>query len=441
MAELNLVYDPQGGKNQSLHPTQGEVYKSQKRFKTVRCGRGWGKTAYCIAEIAKEAKIPNSVIWYVGLTVALGKEQMWDRLCGMFPKEFIASVNKSTLCITLVNGTKIYIKGANNIHGATNLRGRRINLVVFDEAAFMGEDVWGKILQSAVRRATGRAIFLSTPNGYNWFKKLCETDHTDWAHFHYTTYDNPYYPKEEIDAQRDPSKTEQEDLSFRQEVLAEFLKEMGVVYQFTMEDNLTRNSFSGGKWFIGIDTGANDFTGVTWWRRTGGVYVSEYEYNNNTNSLPKHIEIIKDISKRLGCIDNNGNWVNTTLVIDQTTNKTELTSGSSVFRDFRRSGIPVMPSDKDMQLSVSCVKSLIESKRLFVKPVCVSLINAFKIWENGKHEPDILAAARYALRFAELHEAETQIAEKIPVDTIVKNATIGYTGSIMLSFRFGERNV
>lgn len=437
---LNPLYNPQGGSGQELHPAQREIFEATERFKVVCCGRGFGKTALALAEIAKESMIPNSVIWYVGKTLALGMEQMWDRIISMYPKDMIAGANKTEKCIALINGTKIYIKGGNNLFAAENLRGARINLVLFDEAAFMKEDVWCKIIQSAVRRVSGRAIFFSTPNGYNWFKTIFEIKHPDWKIFHFTSYDNPHYPKEEIDAQRDVNKTLDEDISFRQEVLAEFIEGVGMVYNLIMDKHIDRGRYSGGKWYIGIDTGVNnDYTAFVWSRWTGQKYIVEFEYKNNKNSLEKHIAILKDISERLGCYKNKS-FVNCTIVIDQSTNKTEMTSGSCVFAEFRKNGVPVCPSDRDKQLSIETIKKLMEGEepRLKIMPNCKSVIEAMKVWEYGKHEPDILAAMRYAIRFAERHELSISGIESFSIDNnrndvILEKATTFFA-------KFAERN-
>jgi len=449
MPKLNIRYDPQGGDNQKLHPNQGKIFNHPARFKTLNCGRGFGKTVYIFAEIAEEAKIPNSIIWYLGLTENLGEEQMWDRLLEMFPSEYIRKINKSDFTLTLTNGTKILIKSAANKNTIKNLRGARINLLILDEAAQMDESVWCKVMQSAVRRTRGRAIFLSTPRGFNWFKKLCEKEDKDWQNFHFTTYDNPHYPKEEIDAQRDETKSLKDDLDFRQEVLAEFLEGVGLVYHhFSRDVHVTHQEVVADSWIIGIDPAASskhsDDHGYTWTKRVGNKYIVVYEYKNNTDSLAVKIQALKRISADLGCYDGN-NWINTTLVIDQAAKKTDPSNGSSVVLEYRKARVPVQLSDYHKQLSINAIKDLFQTGRLLIHPKCKAVLDGIKTWMYGKHEPDVLAALRYSLRYAEMRKSGEQIESgNIDVDLFTSlcydsiEPTLKDKKSEITSIRFAE---
>jgi len=78
----------------------------------------------------------------------------------------------------------------------------------------------------------GEVLFISTPKGFNHFYELYNLENdpkrgSDYASFHFTSYDNPYIKKEEIEK----AKSEISEDEFAQEYLADFRKQQGLVYK------------------------------------------------------------------------------------------------------------------------------------------------------------------------------------------------------------------
>jgi predicted phage terminase large subunit-like protein len=71
--------------------------------------------------------------------------------------------------IELPGGGSVEVKSADV---ADHLRGEGLDGVVLDEAAFIDEQVWKNALRPALSDKQGWAMFLSTPNGKNWFYEL-----------------------------------------------------------------------------------------------------------------------------------------------------------------------------------------------------------------------------------------------------------------------------
>ena len=64
------------------------------------------------------------------------------------------------------------------------------------------EDGWLNSIRPTLTDYKGRALFLSTPRGKNYFYQLyCKQDQ-DWESFKFTTYDNPYIDADEINYAR-----------------------------------------------------------------------------------------------------------------------------------------------------------------------------------------------------------------------------------------------
>jgi hypothetical protein len=82
-----------------------------------------------------------------------------------------------------------------------NYRGDEFDFVIFDEVQdyrnfWVG---WQEAMRPTLTPRRGIAMFTGTPKGFNHFYDLFNTKDEDYNSFHYTSYDNPFIPKEEID--------------------------------------------------------------------------------------------------------------------------------------------------------------------------------------------------------------------------------------------------
>jgi PBSX family phage terminase large subunit len=167
----------------------------------------------------------NKQLWYIAPNYKQAKSIMWAMLMDLIPKQAVEKKNETELSISLINGSQIYLKGAED---PDSLRGVRIDFCIFDECAFISkwDEVW-KVMRPTLADSKAECWFISTPNGFNHFKDLAERTNPDFKYFHFTTYDNPYIPKEEIEATR----LEMDEDSFQQEIMGEFRKMSGLIYK------------------------------------------------------------------------------------------------------------------------------------------------------------------------------------------------------------------
>lgn len=147
-----------------LHEKQMEVYQNKARFRVVVAGRRWGKTQLSKISILKYSRIKNRLIWYVAPSYRMAKQIMWPELMASIPKQWIKKVNETTLSITLVNDTRIELKGADN---PDSLRGVGIHFLVMDEVQDIDSDAWHKVLRPTLASTGGHALFIGTPKSYN----------------------------------------------------------------------------------------------------------------------------------------------------------------------------------------------------------------------------------------------------------------------------------
>ena len=210
MAELNF----------QLLKWQQEVFKDTTRFKVVAAGRRCGKSRLSAVSLLIEGlNCPEgSAVMYIAPTLGQARTIIWDLLHEL-GRPVIKSSHINNLEILLVNGRKILVRGADN---PDSLRGVSLTYVVLDECAFIKEDVWQKIIRASLSDKKGRALFISTPSGRNWFYDVFklgqeETD-DEWRSWHFTTKDNETIDPKEIEA----AERTLSSFAFKQEYLSSF---------------------------------------------------------------------------------------------------------------------------------------------------------------------------------------------------------------------------
>lgn len=178
------------------HINQEKILQSDKRFRVVMCGRRFGKSELAQIGIITAA-LKGDQVAYITPTYKLAKT-FFEKLTQTVPFEN----NKSDLILTFPNGGTIEFFTGERLD---NLRGRKFHIVVIDEASFIPnlENGWLNSIRPTLTDYKGRALFLSTPKGKNFFYSLfLKSDQVQWESFKFTTYDNPYIEKSEIDDAR-----------------------------------------------------------------------------------------------------------------------------------------------------------------------------------------------------------------------------------------------
>jgi hypothetical protein len=195
-----------------LHENQQTIFDSPARFRVVMCGRRFGKSELSQVEIIINALLGKSVA-YITPTYQLAKT-FFDKLIKIVPFEN----NKSELIVRFPNGGSIEFFTGERLD---NLRGRKFHLVIVDESSFIPdlENGWLNSIRPTLTDYKGKALFLSTPKGKNYFYSLYLKGYMmeqDWQSFKFTTYHNPYIDPSEID----DAKMQLPNAVFEQEYMA-----------------------------------------------------------------------------------------------------------------------------------------------------------------------------------------------------------------------------
>ncbi len=206
--------------NFSLLPWQQTVYADQTRFKVIAAGRRCGKSRLAATTLIIEALKcpPGSAVLYVSPTMGQSRQIIWDLLLDL-GREVIQSSHVNNLDITMVNGARIYVRGADR---PDTLRGVSLTYAVLDEVADIKPEAWEQVIRASLSDRKGRGMFIGTPKGRNWFHDLWklgqDNQDSDWKSWHFTTQDNPLIDPSEIESAKKTLST----FAFKQEYLASF---------------------------------------------------------------------------------------------------------------------------------------------------------------------------------------------------------------------------
>lgn len=241
-----------------LHPTQREVARSPARYRVLACGRRWGKTRL-VSVIAVAEAIQGKRAWYVAPSYIMASVA-WRQMRSLARQVPVAVVHESARTVTIGRG-EVRVRSADS---PDSLRGEGLDLAILDECALIREDTWTAVLRPALADRRGRAVFVSTPRGQNWFWRLYQTaqDGGDWQAWRYPTSANPYISPDEIRAARQ----EMPERLYRQEIEAEFIDDAGGVFRRVVDAATAQAqeaAIRGHRYLIGVDWGKHvDYTAI-----------------------------------------------------------------------------------------------------------------------------------------------------------------------------------
>lgn len=379
-----------------LTPKQKEVLAGFRRFTLWRAGRRGAKTRFAVYKQGKFAITnPNTTNWYVAQETSL----LEDEIIPLYESIFhgvIRTYSKSRKCFTLVNGSTEFFKSANSNN---SLRGRGLHSLVGEEAVFWqnGHSLFNDTLRPQLADYLAWCLLISSPpskkcpKGAEWFRRTenifleeIKRGNPDYAVFHSTIYDNPYISREEIESIKSTTDPD----TWKVEYLGEYNDQVGQV-DWEFDPVECKRILTDGEALLfrarGGDWGLSDNTAFVWGTPISGdrIYIYDEHVANNLD-VPTHAQIIKRKTPYpVG-------WT----VLDSACWSRDA-SMTSVAKRFQAQGIPVMPATKDLDGSLSDVKTLFSLGKIIIHPQCTNLLNAIASWQHGTHEPDVHAAFRY----------------------------------------------
>jgi PBSX family phage terminase large subunit len=374
-----------------LTPAQNQIASHTHRFRVLNCGRRFGKTSLAIEEIKGKALGTPSHVLYIAPTIQQARDIAWEQIKRELRPIEISKKEAPSLEIRVrtVQGGESVIK-LRGWEAVETLRGQSFDFLVIDEVASMRNFWvgWNEVLSPTLTDRKGEALFISTPKGFNHFYDLYnlrERDQ-DYASFHYTTYDNPHIPVEEIEREK-RSKPEN---AFAQEYLADFRKAEGLVYKEFDRAKHVYTEIAEGTGFIetvaGVDFGFIHPAAVEVAKidRAGGLWITDELYQSHLTD----IEIAEYVAALPGVAR---------VFPDP--------ESPSAIEELKRHSVNVRPvvKGKDSEKhGIDKVRELLKANKLHVHRDCKGLITEFEThaYKEAKDEPeetgeDALDALRY----------------------------------------------
>ena len=217
--------------NYTPHEAQREIHEARPaRFRTVCCGRRFGKTMLAAAELLDCAAL-----------VAAG-DYGW-----IAPTYWTAS--RGIEAFALIAPGLVKMKGQNPVIGhfsgplgdcrfifcstdnEDSIPGLGFQGIVLDECAQIERRKYDVSIRPTISQTSGWQLAISTPRGRNWFYDLhtrgMEGGDPSYRSFVFPSDANPFFPRGEMGLARD---TLPQDV-FRQEYLAEFLEDSAGVFR------------------------------------------------------------------------------------------------------------------------------------------------------------------------------------------------------------------
>lgn len=175
------------------------------------CGRRFGKSHVLRAEAIHAAVSFNQeydpnfppVVVLVMPTLKMAKQVHWKALKAILTNApFVESINNTDYRITFKgNKPDLILRGCNEDDG-DGLRGLKIYYASCDEFQDFKSGIWENIILPALGDTlNSRAILVGTPKGknhylYRFYQSILNS--VEWAYFHFTTKDNPFFPKTQL---------------------------------------------------------------------------------------------------------------------------------------------------------------------------------------------------------------------------------------------------
>ena len=224
-----MKYKPHAGQRKLHFPEKPDA----SYFVNI-CGRRYGKTTAAFREAEFYAAQPNKKIWLVGLSYKKSRlmfREIWkDMVAGK--ANDIDRASEKEQYIKFKWGTTVEGMSCEN---PDSLVGEGVDLLIIDEAAKMPRRIWDMYLSPTLVDRKGKAIFITTPEGFNWIYDLYLLGQTDdqWYSQQSPSWENEYaFPEGQNDSFIQERKRNMSKELFEQEFAAKFTSMEGRVYPF-----------------------------------------------------------------------------------------------------------------------------------------------------------------------------------------------------------------
>jgi len=165
--EIEMPYQPR----KAFMP----FHNRTKRWACIVAHRRAGKTVAAVNDIIRAAityQGPNGLFGYVAPYMNQARRIAWDYF-KYYAQPVLKEANEVQMTLTLLNGVKIGLFGADNADG--QIRGLGFSGIYLDEYGDFKPSVFGNIIRPALSDKNGWCVMAGTPKGRNQFWEIYDT--------------------------------------------------------------------------------------------------------------------------------------------------------------------------------------------------------------------------------------------------------------------------
>lgn len=374
-----------------LHTTQKIVAASNKRYRVVNCGRQWGKTHLSCEEMrGRSYYLADQNITYFATTRDQARNIAWYNLQDMTRALWAKKPNETLLELYIRNQyggiSTVTLRGFENVETA---RGTQNDLIILDEVASMPrfKYAWEAILQPTLLFRKGDAMFISTPKGYNHFNELYLKEKTspEWESFTFTTYDNPFIDKQEIENIRQQVTTDY----FNQEYLAQFTRFTGLIYkefnQSLHVDYFDHEFNSHAEYLFGLDFAVRGYTACICAKLMpdGHIYILD-EYKMDNDTAVNHGTRIKEMLLKYANMER---WTGYADPAGWIKNQQRGDQVWSIADEYLEMGLPMAQANNQVVPGINYVRQQLQANKIHIHMRCTKLVDEIMQYQ-WKDQPD-----------------------------------------------------
>ena len=347
----------------------------------LRAGRQSGKSLAGAHAVREELIVPGQKWWVTGPTFKHLHDATMPTLLRLIPETWVKNWNQDNLELTLINESVAQFRSLDDPERA---RGRGLDGVWLDEAAFIAERAW-QVLEPSLSAHAGVALSTTSPAGFDWtydaFFKKATIDHEPgyWA-AQFETLDNPLFQQNPVyRAKVETARKSMPADVFAAEYQGRDVNFSGSIYGQLVEpqildgDEAVRklipewpNLDSSRPIVIGLDSGADHPFGAVLVVPTPSGLVIVGEYLERLQAMMTHLASIQG---RFGTARfSNIKWA---------ANKNE----AQLRLEFGLRGVGVIPAENKHALGIQRVQSWLTTGQMwFVRQRCPILIEQMKAY-------------------------------------------------------------
>lgn len=260
--------------SQRIFPAQDKFVSDPSQFLAALCTRRAGKTNALAKKFVNTMKLhPNSLSRYISLTRDSAKDIMWPVLEELNEREDLqADLTESNLTMTLSNGAKLRLMGADMKNFIRRLKGVKSPAVAVDEAQEFGshlETLIDEVLTPTISDYEKSWLALTgtpgpIPRGF--FYDLTNSGIGEYSLHKWSLFDNPYLPNAEafVEQLKKRKKWDDRNPTYLREYQGLWVLDLqSLLIQYLETAHFEQLPPANYQYVMGIDLGFNDADAIS----------------------------------------------------------------------------------------------------------------------------------------------------------------------------------